>query len=124
MWPGVSYPKPPRVNCSRLYVYSFHGSRTLANNGQFNCCGYLNPANPPFVTDNTCPNVEQAQKLGGCVTNFGNFANQFLDIVFTAMFGAVALDVVLFLSSVVLIKDRKEQERYRLIDRKYGSTAL
>lgn len=105
-------------------MYTIFDARISANDAQFNCCGYLNPANPPFITDATCPNVQQAQKLGGCVTNFGNFANQFLDVVFTAMFGAVALDVILFLSSVVLIKDRKEQERYRLIDRKYGSAAL
>jgi len=90
----------------------------------FNCCGYLNPANPPFITDNVCTDQQTAQKLGGCVTPFSNFANSFLDVVFTAMFGAVALDVITFFASVVLLKDRAEQERYRLIDRKFGSAAL
>ena len=70
---------------------------------------------------------------------FSSFANSFLDIVFTAMFGIVgkleahssgqranckltplALDGFLFLSSAVLLKDRAQRERYRLIDRKSG----
>ena len=58
------------------------------------------------------------------MTPFGTFANQFLDVVFTAMFGAVALDIILFLSGVVLIKSRAERERYRLIDQKFGTAAL
>lgn len=98
---------------------------TLANAPrQFKCCGYLNPVNPPFVTDSVCTDPATAARLGGCVGPFGSFANQFLDIVFTAMFGAVALDVIVFFSSVVLLKDRAEQERYRMIDRKFGAGAL
>jgi len=91
---------------------------------QFQCCGYLNPINPPFVTDSTCTNTDVANQLGGCVTPFSNFANQFLDIVFTAMFGGVALDIITFFAAIVVLKDRDEQKRYRLIDEKYGFGAL
>ena len=55
---------------------------------------------------------------------FGVFANRFLDIVFTTFFGFVAVDVMLLLSSLCLIKDRKEKERYRFIDEKRGPLRL
>ena len=51
---------------------------------------------------------------------FGAFANQFLDVVFTTFFGFVAVDMMLLLSVLCLIKDRKEKERYRFIDEKRG----
>lgn len=51
---------------------------------------------------------------------FGRFANQFLDIVFTSFFGFVAIDVMTLLAAMCLITDRKEKERYRLIDEKRG----
>ncbi|MCJ1486606.1 phospholipid scramblase 1 [Schaereria dolodes] len=87
---------------------------------KFNCCGYLSSTSPPFQQDNTCANPIVAASKSPCVGPFSNFANSFLDVMFTAMFGFVALDVMLFLSGVVVLKDRKEKERYRLIDAKNG----
>ena len=49
-----------------------------------------------------------------------SFANSFLDLIFTAMFGMVALDAILFLAGVVLLKSRAEKKRYRHIDEKNG----
>ena len=85
---------------------------------KFQCCGFTNPA--LFVKDSTCTSAATAARLGPCVTPFGVFANQFLDIVFTTFFGFVAVDMMLLLSALCLIKDRKEKERYRLIDEKRG----
>ena len=42
------------------------------------------------------------------------------DKVFTVFFGFVAVDFMTLLSLLCLIKDRKEKERYRLIDQKKG----
>ena len=56
--------------------------------------------------------------MQGCVTPFSNFANDYLDLVFTALFGIAALDMLLLLSAACLFKDRKERERYKLIDAK------
>jgi hypothetical protein len=36
----------------------------------------------------------------------------------------LALDGFLFLSAIVVLKDRAEKERYKLIDAKYGSRAF
>ncbi|KIW75951.1 hypothetical protein AYO20_05175 [Fonsecaea nubica] len=85
---------------------------------KFQCCGYSNPA--LFVKDQTCTSAATAARLGPCMTPFGTFANRFLDVVFTTFFGFVAVDMMLLLAALCLIKDRKEKERYRLIDEKRG----
>ena len=89
---------------------------------KFTCCGYSNPA--LFVEDATCPSAAVAARLGPCMVPFGVFANQFLDVVFTTFFGFVAVDMMLLLSVLCLIKDRKERERYRFIDEKRGYSTL
>jgi len=86
---------------------------------KFQCCGYSNPA--LFVKDtSTCVSAATAARLGACITPFSVFANRFLDVVFTTFFGFVAVDMMLLLSALCLIRDRKERERYRLIDEKRG----
>ena len=70
--------------------------------------------------DTTCVSAATAARLGPCVTPFSVFANRFLGVVFTSFFGFVAVDVMLLLAALCLINDRKERERYRLIDEKSG----
>lgn len=58
---------------------------------QFTCCGYMNSTTPPFVVDSVCTNSVVAANLGGCVSPFASFGNNFLDLVFTAAFGIVGV---------------------------------
>ena len=53
---------------------------------QFNCCGYMNI---PFHQGAACADAIAAAKKSNCVGPISNFANSFLDVVFTAMFGIV-----------------------------------
>jgi len=85
---------------------------------KFNCCGYLSFKQPPFVQDSTCPNKLAAAQKQGCINSFSNFANAYLDLIFTAFFGMVGVDVLLLLCIVCVLKYREEQERYRHIDEK------
>jgi len=85
---------------------------------RFNCCGYLNSMSPPFVVDSTCPDAKTASAMIGCVGPFSSFANAYLDLIFTAAFGIVGLDVLLLLCIVMVLKYRAELERYRHIDEK------
>ncbi|KAF2669452.1 tetraspanin [Microthyrium microscopicum] len=85
---------------------------------RFQCCGYLNSVTPPFVQDAICPNAQVAATKMGCVGPFSSFANIYLDLIFTAAFGIVGVDVLLLLCVVMVIKYREEQERYRHIDEK------
>ncbi|KAK5329422.1 hypothetical protein LTR70_000571 [Exophiala xenobiotica] len=87
---------------------------------KFKCCGYNDP--DVFVKDGTCPNAAEVARHGGCIGPFGVYANKFLDMVFTTFFGFVAVDGLVLLSVLCVIKERKEQIRYTLIDEKkrYG----
>ncbi|KAJ2902428.1 putative tetraspanin protein [Zalerion maritima] len=86
----------------------------------FACCGYFNSTSPAFVTDDTCPSPAAAALMRGCAAPLTSFANIFIDDIFTALFGMVGIDVVLILATACLLKDRKEQERFRHIDEKAG----
>jgi hypothetical protein len=88
---------------------------------RFNCCGYLDSNTPPFITDATCPNSFAASQKAGCVGPFASFANAYLDLIFTAAFGVVGVDVLLLLCVVMVTKYRGELERYRHIDEKLGN---
>lgn len=87
---------------------------------RFNCCGYVDAATPAFRQDSTCPNAFIAAQKPGCMGAFSDFANGYLDAVFTAVFGMVALDMILLLAVAVLLKDRLDRARFRLGDMKHG----
>lgn len=88
------------------------------------CCGYFNSTTPPFVVDSVCPTAAIAATQIGCVTPFSSYSNSFLDLIFTAAFGIVGIDVALVLAIAMLLKDRKEKERYRGIDEKNGTAGF
>ena len=87
---------------------------------RFQCCGYINSTFPPFQIDDVCPDAKTAATKPGCVGPFSGFANSYLDILFTTLFGIVAVDGFAFLAGVVVLKDRAEKKRYRMIDEKGG----
>jgi hypothetical protein len=93
----------------------------LLTKQQFNCCGYNNSTSPFFVPDSVCPTPAAAAANIGCITPFVSFANTFLDTIFTGAFGIVGVDVALILATAMLLKTRKEKERYRHIDEKQGA---
>ncbi|KFY10256.1 hypothetical protein V492_05110 [Pseudogymnoascus sp. VKM F-4246] len=88
------------------------------------CCGYLSSNSPPFFQDSVCTGPLVAAQLSGCVGPFSTLANNFLDLIFTAAFGVVGIDVALILCIAMLLKDRKEKERYRHIDEKSGTAGF
>ena len=90
---------------------------------QFACCGYLNSTSPAFVTDATCPSPAAAALMRGCSAPITSYVNVFIDDIFTAVFGIVAVDAVFVVTAACLLKDRKERERFRHIDEK-SSTLL
>ncbi|KAI9809307.1 MAG: hypothetical protein M1825_002598 [Sarcosagium campestre] len=107
------------------YMWGQQPARTQSLLQQrFTCCGYLDAANPPFQKDSTCPNALIAAQQVGCVGFFYDFANGYLNAIFTVFFGIVALDVVLLLNVAMVLKDRREKRRYSHIDRKTGLRAI
>ncbi|KAI9755322.1 MAG: hypothetical protein M4579_004324 [Chaenotheca gracillima] len=108
-----------RSNLSVLWGQQTDQTQSLLQQ-RFNCCGYLDAATPPFQKDTACPSVLVAAQKLGCVGAFSSFANGYLDLIFTACFGVVALDFILLLCVAMLLKQRDERERYRHIDEKNG----
>jgi len=109
-----------RKNLSNIWNAQPNTTQSLLQQ-KFNCCGYNNATSPPFfVPDSVCTTPLVAAANIGCVTPFVSFANNFLDIIFTGAFGIVGIDVALILTTAMLLKDRKEKERYRHIDEKQG----
>ena len=106
-----------RSNLSTLWGQQTPHMQSLLQQ-KFQCCGYMSATSPPFIQDSTCTNLLVAANLQGCVGPFSQFANKYLDIVFTTAFGIAAIDFLLLLSVACLFKDRKEKERFRFMDAK------
>ena len=87
---------------------------------RFKCCGYLTAAKPPFVKDDMCTGAVMAAMMEPCVGPLSKYANGIEDVIFTAMFGVVGVDVLAILAVTMLLKDRAERERYRYLDMKSG----
>ncbi|KKA28943.1 hypothetical protein TD95_004674 [Thielaviopsis punctulata] len=86
----------------------------------FKCCGYFNSTSPAFVTNSVCTSPASAALQPGCATPVSSFINVFSDDIFTGLFGMVGIDTVLIVAFACLLKERKENERYRHIDQKTG----
>jgi len=105
-----------RANLGTTFAQQPPRSQSLIQQ-RFQCCGYLNN---PFTPDSVCTSAFVAAQKVNCVGPFSNFANGFLDLIFTALFGLVGLDVAFLLAVVVVLRNRAEKARYRLIDEKHG----
>ncbi|KAL8387275.1 hypothetical protein RB595_010031 [Gaeumannomyces hyphopodioides] len=88
---------------------------------KFKCCGYFNSTAPAFVTNSACPSPAAAALMKGCATPLTSYANTFVDNIFTAVYGMCGIDGLLVLATACLLKERKEQERFRHIDEKSGT---
>jgi len=86
----------------------------------FKCCGYLNSTSPAFQPDSVCTTAIVAAQRQGCSVPFSNYANSYLGMIFTASFGIVVVDIILFLCVAMLIRTRNEEIRYRHLDAKQG----
>lgn len=106
-----------KAGLAPVWAAQIPSTQTLLQH-KFNCCGYLDSA--IFVKDATCSSVVKAAELGPCVGPFSQYADQFLDVVFTAFFGIVAIDVLLLMSGLCLMKERSQEVRYKILDQKSG----
>ncbi|KAI1815383.1 tetraspanin [Poronia punctata] len=86
----------------------------------FKCCGYNEIAFQ--LSPTTCPSPAAASSMPSCAGPISRFANTSINSVFTAMFGIVGVDALLILATACLLKERKEMERFRVIDEKRRGT--
>ncbi|KAG9248065.1 tetraspanin [Calycina marina] len=110
-----------RTNLEAIFLKQSSTVQSLIQ-AEFQCCGYKDAST--IVFDTTCPNSVVAASLTYCVTPFTSYGNNFLDLVFTGAFGIVGIDTVLIVMTAILLKDRKEKERYAHIDQKQGPSGI
>jgi len=108
-----------RANLEKMWGQQSEVTQSMLQQ-KFDCCGYLNWTSPRYVQDPVCTDDIVASTREGCVTAFSGYAERWLNYLFTAAFGVVGLDVVVLLCAAMMIRYRKEQLRYRLIDQKWG----
>jgi len=82
------------------------------------CCGFLDPRDRA-VDSAFCPAQNAASSLNvGCKESISKAGTGSLEFVYTILFGFVIVDVLAFLSCIILGQMRKDEERFRRIDQK------
>ncbi|KAI7819995.1 hypothetical protein BC939DRAFT_505258 [Gamsiella multidivaricata] len=95
---------------------AFQDMTTLAGYPQ--CCGYLYRQN--VVPSGLC--AQSPSIFPGCEEKVSVFADSYLRKLYTSLFGFTIVNVVCFVSTVILIQARNDEERYIRIGRKEGRT--
>ncbi|KAF9112143.1 phospholipid scramblase 1 [Mortierella sp. AM989] len=95
---------------------AFQDMTSLTGYGQ--CCGYLQNAN--VVPSGECASLTQS--FPGCEEKISAFADGYLRKLFTSLFGFTIVNVIVFVTTVILIQTRNDEERYIRISQKEGRT--
>ncbi|KAI0256511.1 tetraspanin [Lactifluus subvellereus] len=101
-------------------------SQRIAIQDQFGCCGYFNASDLIEIGGSFCQNSTFANALNTtiptnfCILPITKHVDESLNDVFSTTYGFMAGIIGLFLSSLCVIKVRKEIERFRRIDAKRG----
>ncbi|KAF9228780.1 hypothetical protein BS17DRAFT_772506 [Gyrodon lividus] len=85
------------------------------------CCGYFNATDEVAFGGDFCPNQTAAVAANSfCVTPITHFADMTLNLVFSTIYGFIAIVIGLFLATMCVISKRQEVERFEKIDAKRG----
>jgi len=108
------------ANFHQVYSEQTPEARTLVQD-MFKCCGYFNSTDlveigGTFCTDSTF--VSQTNSF--CWLPITNKADVTLNLVFTSIYGFMAILGCLFLTSLCVINERNLEERFKKIDSKRG----
>ncbi|KAI1319227.1 phospholipid scramblase 1 [Mortierella claussenii] len=95
----------------------FQDMTSLTGYGQ--CCGYL--PNQDVVISGACT-LATAASFPGCEEKVSVFADGYLRKLFTSLFGFTIVNVFVFVTTVILVQTRNDEERYIRIGKKEGRT--
>ncbi|KAG0051230.1 phospholipid scramblase 1 [Gryganskiella cystojenkinii] len=95
---------------------AFQDMTSLTGYGQ--CCGYK--ADQNVVASGAC--IATPSKFPGCEEKVAAFADSYLRKLYTSLFGFTVVNVICFVSNIILIQARNDEERYIRIGRKEGRT--
>ncbi|KAF8983912.1 phospholipid scramblase 1 [Entomortierella lignicola] len=97
---------------------AFQDMTSLPGYGQ--CCGYLDHDRASVVVSGVCTTTQISYP--GCEEKVSAFADSYLRKLYTSLFGFTVVNVVCFVSTVILVQARNDEERYIRIGRKEGRT--
>ncbi|KAG0364284.1 phospholipid scramblase 1 [Mortierella sp. AD032] len=97
---------------------AFQDMTQMTGYGQ--CCGYNDVGS--IVASGACAAKQAASNFPGCEEKVAVFADSYLRKLYTSLFGFTLVNVVCFISTVILIQARNDEERYIRIGRKEGRT--
>ncbi|KAF9127798.1 phospholipid scramblase 1 [Mortierella sp. 14UC] len=95
---------------------AFQDMTQMTGYGQ--CCGY-NDVKSVFASG-ACAVPQATTIYPGCEEKVSAFADSYLRKLYTSLFGFTLVNVVCFISTVILIQARNDEERYIRIGRKEG----
>ncbi|KAK3842958.1 MAG: hypothetical protein J3R72DRAFT_420825 [Linnemannia gamsii] len=98
---------------------SFQDMTSLTGYGQ--CCGYATVAD--MVESEACK-LSTPNDLPVCAEKISAFADGYLRKLFTSLFGFTIVNVFVFVTTVILIQTRNDEERYIRIGKKEGRTYM
>ncbi|KAF9287407.1 Tetraspanin/Peripherin [Linnemannia elongata] len=100
---------------------AFQDMDSLSGYGQ--CCGYL--FQTEVVSSGACAAANPATiAFPGCEEKISVFADGYLRKLFTSLFGFTIVNVFVFVTTVILIQTRNDEERYIRIGKKEGRTYI
>ncbi|KAG0300136.1 phospholipid scramblase 1 [Dissophora globulifera] len=94
---------------------AFQDMSSLKGYGQ--CCGYHD--NLTMVISGACT---VTATFPGCEEKVSVFADSYLRKLYTSLFGFTVVNVIVFVSAVILLQARNDEERYIRIGKKEGRT--
>ncbi|KAG0274356.1 phospholipid scramblase 1 [Linnemannia exigua] len=95
---------------------AFQDMTQMTGYGQ--CCGYNDVGS--IVASGACAAKQAAATFPGCEEKVAVFADSYLRKLYTSLFGFTLVNVICFISTVILIQARNDEERYIRIGRKEG----
>ncbi|KAG0271609.1 phospholipid scramblase 1 [Linnemannia exigua] len=98
---------------------SFQDMTSLTGYGQ--CCGYTTVSD--MVESEACK-FSTPTTLPVCAEKISAFADGYLRKLFTSLFGFTIVNVFVFVTTVILIQTRNDEERYIRIGKKEGRTYI
>ncbi|KAF9579480.1 phospholipid scramblase 1, partial [Lunasporangiospora selenospora] len=85
--------------------------------GYTQCCGYNSAVT--VVASGACATTNS---FPGCEEKVSTYADLYLRKLYTSLFGFTVVNVFVFITTVILIQARNDEERYIRIGRKEGRT--
>jgi len=119
------YTLEERSNFHKIWLEA-PGATRIALQDKFRCCGYFNGTDLAEIGGNFCVSRNFIDSLTSsdlshfCVIPLTKFADSTLNILFTSIYGFMAVVVGLLLATLCVIRKRQEDERFKKIDAKRG----